>query len=142
MSDNPLKKQKDPFDNFMKPIDSFFQEKPVKGFLQSIDDLFQRSFPFSPSFPVDVSESENEYIILAELPGVHKEQIKINVLDNYVTIAIQSSEVISEEDDDRKVYRKQQSLQRSSRTIPLAYPVDEKRAKASYKNGLLKIVVP
>jgi HSP20 family molecular chaperone IbpA len=141
VSENPIKKRKDPFENFLKPIDSFFQEKPVKGFLQYIDELFQRSFPFSPSFPVDLSESEQEYIILAELPGVKKEQIKINVLENYVTIAVQSSEIILEEDDDRKIYRKQQSLQQSSRTIPLAYPVDEKSTKASYQNGVLKIVI-
>lgn len=142
MSDNQRKKRKDPFSELMKPLDQFFQEKPVKGFLQSIDELFQNSFPVAAPFHIDLSETNDEYIIVAELPGIKRDQIKINVLENYVTVSVQATEAIIEEDENRKIYRRQQSLQQSSRTIPLPQPINEKRANASYKDGLLRINVP
>ena len=47
-----------------------------------------------------------------------------------------------EEDDKRKTFKRQQSFQRSSRTIPFPSPINEKLVKASYNDGLLQITVP
>src|SRR5690606_28995363 len=99
-------------------------------------------FPFASSFHVDVIETEKEHIITAELPGINKEQIHLDVLDNYVTISVKSSEQLTEEDENRQIIRRQQSMQKSIRTIPLPQPINEKKVKASYQNGLLKIRVP
>lgn len=140
---DPKENRKDPFGELMKPIDRFFQEKPVKGFLQSIDELFNKPSPFhfGPSFPVDVSETDNEYVIKAELPGVNREQIQIHTLDQYVNITVESYEEVIEEDERRHSTSRQRSMQRLSRSIPLAQPINEKKVKASYKNGLLVIRV-
>ena len=48
----------------------------------------------------------------------------------------------TEEDDKRKTFKRQQTFQRSSRTIPFPFPINEKLVKASYKDGLLQITVP
>ncbi|WP_338449676.1 Hsp20 family protein [Niallia oryzisoli] len=126
----------------MRPLTHFFNEKPIKGLLQQMDELFQKPFLFTPSFNVDVTETENEYRITSELPGINREQIDIDIIDHYLTISIQSSESITEEDENRAVIRRQQSMQRSSRTIALPQPINEKTVKASYKDGLLQITVP
>lgn len=126
----------DPLKNFMH---DFFHKRPVKGFLQSMDEFFQ--LPFS-TFPVHVRETEEEQIITAELPGVKKEQISIDVLDRSIGITVKNTEIIQEENDVANFYKKSQSTQQMSRNIFLGYPVDERRVKASYKNGLLKIKVP
>ena len=119
------------FGELMRPLNQFFHEKPVKGFLQQMDELFQKPFSFVPSFTVEVSETEQEYLITAELPGIKREQIGIDVLDHYVTISIHSAELLTEEDENRKIVRRQESLQRSSRTIPLPQLINERNVKAS-----------
>ncbi|WP_394238691.1 Hsp20/alpha crystallin family protein [Niallia oryzisoli] len=132
----------DHFGELMRPINQFLNEKPVKGFLQQIDELFQKSFTFTPSINVDVVETEQDYRITSELPGIKREQIDIDIIDHYVTITVQSSESLTEEDENRVVVRRQHSMQRSSRTISLPQPINEKTVKASYKDGLLEIIVP
>ena len=107
-----------------------------------MDEFFKNPFPTSSSFHVNVAETDKEHIISAELPGINKEQIQIDILDNYITISVKSAEMITEEDEKNKIFRRQQSMQRSSRTIALPQPVNEKKVKAVYQNGLLQITVP
>ncbi|UQX54612.1 Hsp20 family protein [Cytobacillus pseudoceanisediminis] len=136
------KDRNEPFGDLMKSMNQLFHEKPVRGFLQTMDDFFKNPFPNSSSFHVDVAETEKEHIISAELPGINREQIQIDILDNYITISVKSSEMVTEEDEKNKIFRRQQSMQRSSRTVPLPQPVNEKKVKAVYQNGLLQITVP
>ena len=67
---------------------------------------------------METSETDTEYKINAELPGVNKEQIGIDVFERSITITVQSHEDVLEEDDKRKTFTRQQSFQKSSRTIP------------------------
>ena len=140
MNENP--KRRDHFRELMKPWDSFFHETPVKGFLQSIDGLFHKPFPLNSSFSVETSETDTEYEIHAELPGINKEQIGIDVLDRSIIITVQAHEFVTEEDDKLKTFKRQQTFQRLSRTIPFPFPINEKLVKASYNDGLLQITVP
>ncbi|MEG9297920.1 Hsp20/alpha crystallin family protein [Mangrovibacillus sp. Mu-81] len=134
-------KKKGGFGDLMHSMNEFFHEKPMKGMLQSIDDFFTSSSnPFN-SFPVDLKENDEYYLITAELPGVKKEQINLEVFPNFVTITITNMELYSEENEKRQVIRKKQSMNRSSRTIPFPFVVNEKDVKASYKDGLLQIKV-
>src|SRR4051794_1633127 len=70
---DPKKPKSESFGELMRMMNDFFNEKPIKGFLQSIDDFFKSPFPPGASFQVDTIESDNEYIISAELPGVKRE---------------------------------------------------------------------
>lgn len=138
-----LKKQyPESFGEIMKTMGDFFNEKPIRGFLQSIDDLFKTPFPSGQSFHVETSESKDEYIISAELPGIKKDQIHLNVVGNFITISIENQMVETEEDDRSQVFRRKLTRHQSSRTISLPQPINEKRIKASYRDGLLKIRIP
>lgn len=129
------------FGDLMQSMNEFFHEKPMRGMLQSIDDFFtSASNPFN-SFPVDFNEHEDYYLITAELPGVKKEQINLEVYPNFVTISVMNMELYSEENEKNQVIRRKQSMNRSSRTIPFPTVVNEKDVKASYKDGLLQIKV-
>lgn len=129
----------EPLADFRRMMNDFFLKPPVKGFLQSIDEFFQ--MPFS-TFPVQVKELQDEQIITAELPGVKKEQVNIDVLDSSIMITVKNIEIITEENESKNIYKKSQSMQQMSRNIYLGYPIDERKVKASYQNGLLKIRVP
>lgn len=135
------KKRKEPFGELIHQMNQFFQERPMKGLLQNIDDFFKSPFP-TGSFPVKVKETAKEYEIRAELPGIKKEQIQLNVLGNTISIFVKNHEEIIEEDANNKVIRKEHSISHFSRTIPLPQQINERLVKASYQNGLLQIVVP
>jgi HSP20 family protein len=69
---------------------------------------------------VDVMSEKDKYKIFAELPGVEKDQVKLDVADDSVQIKT---------DDEKKFYK----------MIYLDSPVDPESAKASYKNGILSL---
>lgn len=73
---------------------------------------------------VDVIERDNEIRVVAEVPGVNKEDIKVRIV-NGDKLIIQAS------GQDRKYYKE----------IELPAKVDEKSAKASYKNGVLEVIM-
>lgn len=138
-----LKKQNsEPFGELMKTMNDFFNEKPIRGFLQSIDEFFKTPFPLQAAFPVETMETKDEYIVSAELPGVKKEQIRLNIVGNYITISIENNVIETQEDDHNQIYRRKFSRQQTSRTISLPQPINEKKIKASYRDGLLQIRIP
>lgn len=140
--DPDYKKNLDPFQEVMKSMNDFFHSRPAKGFLQTIDEFFKAPNPLFSSFPLHVEENENEHIITAELPGINKEQIQIDIIDNYITIRVKNIEVVTTEDTTQHIFRKKSSLQKMTRTVTLPHLIDESTVKARYQNGLLTIKVP
>lgn len=132
----------EPFGELMRSMNQFFHERPIKGLLQTMDEFFKNPFPFSSPFPLNMEETDTHYVITAELPGVNREQIQLDILGTYITISVHYAESYTEEDDNKKIIKKRQSMQRSTRTIPLPQPINESKVKASYQNGLLVIQAP
>jgi HSP20 family protein len=132
---------KNGFGDLMHSMNEFFHERPMKGMLQSIDDFFTSSANPFGSFPVEMTETEDHYVVTAELPGVNKEQIKLDVFPQYITISVTNKEIYTEENEQRQTIRRKQSMGKSSRTVPFPRVVKEKDVKASYKNGLLTVKV-
>lgn len=133
-------KKHEALEQWFKSMNQLMQEKPVKGILQSIDDFFKQPFPHTP-FNVAVSETEMEYIVKAELPGVKRDQISINIINNSLTILVDQSEITSEVNDIAKTEKHTASTRRLSRTIPFSVPVNERKTRASYRDGLLEVKV-
>jgi HSP20 family protein len=141
LPENKNKKNKESFGEIMKSMNSFFTERPIKGLLESIDEFFKN--PLTPlSFPIELTETSKEYIITAELPGIKKEQIQIDTTGSQITISIKNREELAEIDEINQSYRRRHSIQKSSRSVNLPVPIDEKQVKASYKDGLLQIRIP
>lgn len=133
-------KRQETLDQWFKSMNQLMQEKPVKGILRSIDDFFRQPFPHSP-FNVGLHETENDYIVTAELPGVKRDQISINIINNSLTILVNQTDVTSEINDIEKTEKHMASTRRLSRTIPFAVPVNERKTRASYRNGLLEVKI-
>ncbi|MGE8204290.1 Hsp20/alpha crystallin family protein [Heyndrickxia sp. NPDC080065] len=131
----------EPFQDFFRSMNEIFQERPVKGFLQGIDDFFASPFPIS-GFPVHLSESDNHYIITAKLSGIKKDQIDIGIFEKHITITVENKESVSKEDETQNSIFKKNSFQRTSKTIPLPTPIKEEKVRANYEDGLLTIKIP
>ncbi|SDL93530.1 Hsp20/alpha crystallin family protein [Bacillus sp. OK048] len=138
---NNKKVKPEHFKDFFRSMNDLIHEKPVKGFLQSMDEFFNNPFP-SGGFPVQVRDLEDETIISAELPGIKKERIRLNILPNQLTITIENHEVEAKEDLNNHFFHKKVSQQRLSRTISLPMVINERLVKASYRDGLLTIRIP
>jgi len=89
---------------------------------------------------IDVMESDKEIIATAEMPGLEKQDIKINVTEDMLEI---SAETKQEEKKEEKgyIYRERRSGS-YYRAISLPSPVDPDNSKATYENGVLEIKMP
>ena len=104
------------------------------------DDVFslRQVIPIK-NFDLDVKETDTSYIIKADLPGVEKENIDIRLDNNMLTI---SSERKNERiDTSEKYHYFERSYGKSSRTICLSSKVDSEDIVASYKDGVLHLII-
>ncbi|HET7586732.1 MAG TPA: Hsp20/alpha crystallin family protein [Gammaproteobacteria bacterium] len=89
---------------------------------------------------VDVIDRENEVLVKAELPGVDKGDLDVSTSDRSVTIKATSHQENKEEKGD--YYRSEIARGSYVRTVALPAEVDGARCKATFKNGLLELVIP
>jgi HSP20 family protein len=89
---------------------------------------------------VDVTQHEDELVIRADLPGLEKDDVKVNVAEDAVTIHGERHRAQEEERDG--VYRTERNYGTFYRTIPLPAGTVTDQAKASFKNGVLEIRMP
>ncbi len=90
---------------------------------------------------MDVTENDKEYQVLAELPGVKKEEISITINGNEVVV---SAEVKHEKDAEKSetVLRAERYYGAIQRAFSLGQEVDEATAQAKYTDGVLELTLP
>jgi HSP20 family protein len=90
---------------------------------------------------MDVTENEKAYTVRAEIPGVKKENIAVNIDDNQVSI---SAEVKQEKEkkNGEKLLHSECYYGNVYRSFTLAQDVDDKAAQAHYDNGVLELILP
>ena len=97
--------------------------------------------PFEGKTPtVDMIDRDNEILIKVELPGVDKKDIDVSVTSNTVTIKGKTEK--EEKEEKENYYRREISCGSYARTLSLPGDVDEDKAKASVKDGVLELVLP
>jgi HSP20 family protein len=106
---------------------------------------FRRSFwPMRkqafPSVDIDVYEEKDEIVAKAELPGMSKDDINVNVSDHILTIKGEKKK--EEETKDEDYFFSERSYGAFVRSIELPADVQTEKAKANFKNGILEIRLP
>lgn len=89
---------------------------------------------------VDVAESENDFTVHAELPGLRKEDIQVTLEDNMLTIT--GERKYEDEQKDKQFYRRERAYGTFKRTFGLGTEVDADKIAATYKDGLLILTLP
>ena len=103
------------------------------------DDFFAPFNIDSDNFHADIKETDNEYLVVAELPGVKKEDISLEYNDNQLVISAKRDEFINGEKDN--YIRKERHYGTFSRAFYVDN-VDKNDILAKFENGELKIVLP
>ena len=119
---------------------------PFSALHREVDRLFEdftRGFPSLGKFDLvpstDVTETEKEIEITAELPGLEEKDVEINYADGVLTIRGEKKAEKEEKNKTRHVIER--SYGSFSRTLDLPAGVDPNKIKASINKGVLKVVV-
>jgi len=88
---------------------------------------------------LDVVETPDAYIVKAELPGIAKDKIEVNVEDRDVTIG---AEFLDEVEASGKTLWKERTFSKASRSIRLPEAVDANAAQARHVDGVLQLLLP
>jgi HSP20 family protein len=119
-----------PFDELFKDFNKGFWVKPLP-------------FPAETAveMKIDVKEDDKSYTIRAEIPGAKKEDIKVDVEGNLVSVRADVKQEKEEKKGEKVVYS-ERSYGMASRSFTLPNEVDASAAKADYKDGLLSLTLP
>ena len=90
--------------------------------------------------PLDVSETEDAFIVKASIPGVNPDDIDISLADNVLTIKAEIKD--EKEIEDAKYHLKERRFGVYSRAITLPTAVDADKVEAVYENGVLTLTIP
>lgn len=115
-----------------------------------LDDLFRGFFvrPVDmnttgnmPSIKMDVSEQPKAFIVHAELPGVKKEDIHVQIEGNQVSI---TAEIKQEKEvkEGERILRAERFFGQVSRTFQLAQDIDDNQSVAKFTDGVLELTLP
>jgi HSP20 family protein len=115
-----------------------------------VDDFFRgflvRPVGFETELParrmkVDVAEQNGDYRVVAELPGVRKEDIKVSIDGDEVSITAETRAEKETKDGERLLHG-ERYVGKVARAFRLAQEIDESRASAKYANGVLELTLP
>lgn len=110
-----------------------------------MDKLFNEVSPrrvrTAPNYPaVNIWADEDSALVTAEIPGIEKDDLEINVTGD--TLSISGERKLDEIPEGAQYHRRERGSGKFSRDIQMPYTVDAKNVKASFKNGVLEIELP
>ena len=111
-----------------------------------LDDFYGRMTPSGESYegdwlpPMDMKETDNEIVASIELPGLTKDEIKVSVKHDLLSISGEKKQMKTEEKEN--VHRVERSYGYFKRSVVLPIEVDSAKVRASFKDGVLSITLP
>ena len=121
----------DPFENLLKDFRGLV--------LQPVD--LAASNPDVPVLKIDVKEDSDAYTVHADLPGVPKDDIHVNIEGAVVSISAEKKRVVENKEGER-VLRSERHYGKVSRSFQLGQEIDESRAQAKFSDGVLELTLP
>ena len=125
---DPWREMEDMFDRYTKAV----------GWPRTGGQEVIRTGDWSPR--VDISETDKEFIIKAEIPEVKKEDVKVTVDKGVLTIQGERNQ--EKEEKGKKLHRVERFYGSFSRSFTLPENVDDATIKATFKDGMLNLQIP
>jgi HSP20 family protein len=126
--------QMTPFSLFRRMTEEF--DRALQPFLS--DDETSASIAWTPR--VEISEREGEYRILAELPGLSPNEVRVEVEDD--ALILQGERQVERDATEGGIRRSERQFGFFYRRIPLPEGADPEQAKAKFHDGILEITIP
>ena len=109
-------------------------------FDRDLFDLTNTSVMNSTLPAVNIKESKDDYLVEVAVPGMNKEDFKIELENNFLVISSEKED--KKEEEGKEFTRREFSYQSFKRSFSLPKTIDEGKIKANYKDGVLKITLP
>jgi HSP20 family protein len=116
------------------PLDDFF-----RGFF--VRPVEMGSGPEAPAVRVDVKEQEKAFVVHAEMPGIKKEDIHVNIDGPTVSISAERKQE-KEVKEGERVLRTERYFGKVSRSFQLGQDIDDANATAKFTDGVLELTLP
>ena len=121
----------------LSPAAAAFQRSPWSGLENEIDRLFETTLTrFSPTpnqFPVDLFADQNNVYVRAELPGVNRDDINVEMADGTLTLAATRKSPKADGQEESSTF---------SRSVSIVDEVQTDKVGAAYENGVLTVTLP
>ena len=127
-------------DSFLTPFDKMFDELVSKTFPQINQQVGVNPFQGTAYPKVNVYEYDDKVGIIAEIPGLDKKQLKVEVEDGILTISGDKHNI--HEEDGAKIIRRELKASSFKRQFELGELLDGDSISASFKDGVLSVSVP
>ncbi len=115
--------------------------KLSKDPLKLFDDIWSGAqMPSASAFKVDISEDEAAFHIDAELPGIEKENIGLNIEDDVLTIKAERKQ--ESEEVKKNYHRVERAYGSFSRSFNLGEAINQENINADFNNGILHVTLP
>ena len=118
----------EPFRN----LDEFFKDFRIVPSLRALDS--------ESRIRMDLSETDQAYIVKAEMPGLKKDDIKVAIDGNQISISVEARK--EEEQKIGNMVRNERYYGQQYRSITLPQEVDDSNAEARYQDGVLELTLP
>ncbi|MCD7739266.1 MAG: Hsp20/alpha crystallin family protein [Lachnospiraceae bacterium] len=114
------------------------------------DDFFEDEFfhPFhgngreAEMMRTEVKENDADYEVTMNLPGIQKENVKVQLKDGYLTVGASSDTNNDQKDDEGRYIRRERYVGSFSRSFYVGEDVKQEEIKAKFENGTLVLTVP
>ena len=137
---------------FREPFELAFWGNPFP-FMRRLSEEMDRAFGFKPgvlgmtepyeggwSPEIEIFEHSNTFFVRADLPGLTKENVKVQVIHDELTI--EGERKFEKEETKEGIYRTERNYGAFYRRIPLPEYVKAEAAQATFKNGVLEVEIP
>ncbi len=123
-----------------------FNQNPFTAIDRVFDEVFKSTMPSLPTmfdasaFRVDISEDDKAIYIEADLPGVKKEDLKVTIEDNLLTIRAERRAETTE--NKKNFYRTERVFGSLTRSFTLGENINAEAIEAHFADGVLKLTLP
>lgn len=118
----------DPFDNPLRPLARAWRAPAEE--------------PLAPTLRIDLADHGDTYLLKADIPGVAKDDIEVRIDGRQVTLSAEVKQEHTTPGNGGRTLRSERRHGFASRSFALDSTIDESRAEAHYRNGVLELTLP
>lgn len=129
--------------NGLSPSTHFFDDFPTRGLFDWLDAAgFGRNTESSTLPRVNIAETDNDFLVEMAVPGMKKENFKVELENNTLVIQAEASDNREENGNNVNYARKEFSYRAFNRSFYLPNTVEQDKIEAKYEDGILRLVIP
>lgn len=138
-SDLMLKEPELSFDSIHQELNNFLRDTFMESVFSHPLNLKKMS-TWRPA--IELKQTDKEYKVKVQLPGVNKEDIHVDLNNDYMTVSAEIKEEKDTKSENEKVHTSEFRYGKYIRTVSFDNPIKSNESVAEYKNGILNITMP